>query len=72
MKHSPAELIDCIVKLDDEMKQAMKDSLNCYETYKSTIEESGVIEKIGDEIPFEFFNEYFNPPVNKITDRLAE
>ena len=72
MKQSPPELIDCIVKLDDEMKQAMRDSLNCYETYKSTIEESGVIEKIGDEIPFEFFNEYFNPPLNKITDRLGK
>ncbi len=70
LKQSPVELIDCIVKLDDEMKQALKDSLACYKTYESTIEESGVIEKIGDEIPFEFFNEDINPPAAKLTDGL--
>jgi LmbE family N-acetylglucosaminyl deacetylase len=72
MKQSPRELVDCIVKIDNEMKQAMKDSLSCYETYKDTIEKSGVVEKIGDEIPFEFFNEDFNPPLNKLTDNLSE
>ena len=72
LKQSTPDLIDCIVKLDDEMKQAMKDSLDCYKTYKSTIEESGVIEKINDEVPFEFFNESFSPPVGKLSDELAE
>lgn len=72
MKQSPPDLIDCIVKLDDDMKKAMKDSLDCYKTYKSTIEESGVIDKINDEVPFEFFNESFNPPVGKLTDELME
>lgn len=72
LKQSPPDLIDCIVKLDEEMKQAMIDSLGCYKTYKSTIEESGVIEKINDEVPFEFFNESFNPPVSKLSDQLME
>ncbi len=70
LKQSPPELIDCVVKLDDDMIQAMKDSLSCYETYKSTIEESGVVKKIGGEIPFEFFNEDFDPPLAKLTDNL--
>ncbi len=70
LRQSPAELIDCIVKLDGDMKQALKDSLNCYTTYQSTIEESGVIEKVGSEIPFEFFNEDFDPPATKLTDGL--
>jgi len=70
LKQSPPEYIDCIVKLDKDMKQALKDSLSCYETYQSTIAESGVVEKIGDEIPFEFFNENFDPPLNKLTDKL--
>jgi LmbE family N-acetylglucosaminyl deacetylase len=70
LKQSPPEMIDCVVKLDDDMKQAMKDSLACYDTYQDTIEESGVIEKIGDELPFEFFNENFDPPLAKLTDGL--
>ena len=70
LKQSASELIDCRVKLDDEMKQALKDSLSCYETYKSTIEESGVIGRFGEEIPFEFFNENFDPPLKKLTDEL--
>ncbi len=70
LKQSPRDLIDCVVKLDDDMKQGLNDCLNCYESYESTIEESGVIEKIGDEVPFEFFNENFDPPLNKLTDNL--
>jgi LmbE family N-acetylglucosaminyl deacetylase len=70
LKQSPSELIDCVVKLDEDMKKAMQDSLSCYETYQTTIEESGVIDKIGDELPFEFFNENFDPPLNKLTDNL--
>jgi N-acetylglucosamine malate deacetylase 2 len=72
MKQSTEELVDCVVKLDEEMKQALKDSIGCYETYKNIIEESGVIEKLGDEIPFEFYNENFYPPLNKLTEKLIE
>ena len=70
LKQSPPEMIDCVVELDEDMKQAMRRSLSCYDTYQDTIEESGVVDKIGDEIPFEFFNENFDPPLRKLTDNL--
>ncbi len=72
LKQTECQLIDCVIKLDPEMKKALNDSLNCYETYKSTIEESGVLEKIGDEIPFEFFNENFDPPLGELTENIKE
>jgi LmbE family N-acetylglucosaminyl deacetylase len=70
LKNSEEELIDCIYEVDDEGRNILIESLNCYETYKDTIAESGVIEKIGDKIYFEFFMENFKPPVKKITDRI--
>lgn len=72
LKQSPPELIDCIVILSEEMKQAMKVALDCYKTYTSTIEESGVFDKIKDELLFEFYNENFDPPLDKLTDNLPE
>jgi LmbE family N-acetylglucosaminyl deacetylase len=70
MKQTAPELVDCVVKLDMEMKKALEDSLDCYKTYRSIIEESGIIGKVGDEIPFEFFNENFDPPLNELTDKI--
>lgn len=69
-KRSEEELIDCIMNLDAEQVDALKRSLSCYETYKDTIEESGVIEEIGDKLYFELFNESFNPPIKNLTDKL--
>ncbi len=70
LKNSEEEVIDCIRILNDDEIENMKKSLSCYETYKSTIKESGVIEKIGDKIYFEFFGEDFMPPVADITENL--
>lgn len=72
LKQSSPELIDCIIKLDDDMKKAMQVALSCYKTYESTIEESGVVEKIRDEMLFEIYNENFDPPLSKLTDKLLE
>lgn len=69
-KRSEDELIDCIMELDEEQIDALKRSLSCYKTYKATIEESGVIEEIGDKLYFEIFDERFNPPLKKLTDNL--
>ena len=70
MKNSAEEEIDCIVDLSVENISAMKDALSCYETYKDTIAESRVVEKIGDKLYFEFFMENFTPPVKNITEKL--
>jgi LmbE family N-acetylglucosaminyl deacetylase len=70
MKNSAEEEIDCIIDLADEDITAMKESLSCYETYKDTIAESNVVEKIGNKLYFEFFMENFNPPLKSITESL--
>jgi N-acetylglucosamine malate deacetylase 2 len=70
MKHSSEEEVDCIVNLTIEQINAMKDALSCYETYKDTISESNVIEKIGDKLYFECFMEDFKIPLKDITEKL--
>ncbi|MFO7445644.1 MAG: PIG-L family deacetylase [Ignavibacteriaceae bacterium] len=68
MKQSNNEEIDCIRNLSAAEIEAMKGALHCYKTYQSVIDESSVVEKIGDKLYFEFFGENFNPPLNDITD----
>jgi len=70
LKLSESESIDCIVPLEEDDIQAMKDSLSCYATYKDTIEKVGVVEKIGNRIFFEIFGESFSPPLTDLTDRM--
>lgn len=72
MKRSEPELIDCIIPLEPADIQAMVDSLECYETYKDTIEATGVVEEIGDKVHFEIFNEAFDPPLQDLADKLPE
>lgn len=72
MKRSEPELIDCIIPLEPADIQAMVDSLACYETYKDTIEATGVVEEVGDKVHFEIFNEAFDPPLQDLADKLPE
>ncbi len=70
LKRSEPELIDCIIQLSDQDINALKNSLACYETYKETIDKSGVIESIGNKLWFEIFMEKFDPPLSKLTERI--
>jgi LmbE family N-acetylglucosaminyl deacetylase len=70
MKLSDEKLIDCVIQLYEKDIQAMKESLACYATYKETIEQSGVIETIGDRAYFEIFGEEFSPPLEDLVTGL--
>ena len=70
LKLTEEALIDCIVPLNDDDIAAMKDALNCYITYKETIEKSGVIDKIPSKAYFEFFAEDFKPVLDDITAEI--
>jgi len=70
LKSSKIEDIDCWVEVSDEDYQKFKDALDCYETYQQVIEESNVKEEVGYRIPFEIFQEDFDPPLSDITDEL--
>lgn len=63
MKTSRQDEIDCVVALRPQDRSMMKACLDCYTTYQNTIEESGVIEKIGNAVHFEFYGDRRQPPV---------
>jgi LmbE family N-acetylglucosaminyl deacetylase len=71
MKQSDPELIDCEITIDEKGRQALLESLNCYETYRETIQKSGVLEKIGNKIFFEIFNEDHKPVLNDLTAGIS-
>lgn len=67
LKHTDPARIDCIMSLNEEDIDIFKQCLNCYKTYQETIKDSGVIEKIGDKLYFEFYQENIDPPLSDIT-----
>ena len=64
MKQSDERLIDCEVPVNDQDREVLKAALSCYETYKETIEKSGVLEVIGDRIYFEIYKEDHKPAID--------
>lgn len=67
LKHTSLERMDCIMHLHNEDIEILKKCLSCYESYKQTIEESGVIEKIGNTLYFEFYGNHLPTPIDDLT-----
>lgn len=67
LKSSKQEEIDCWVEANEEDYQKFEQALDCYETYQQVIKESNVKEEVGYRVPFEFFQENFDPPLSHIT-----
>lgn len=72
LKSSKKEEIDCWVEANDDDYRKFIQALDCYETYQQVIDDSNVKEEVGKRIPFEFFQEAFNPPVGHLGDRLGD
>lgn len=70
LKSSRQEEIDCWVQASDDDYRLFERALDCYQTYQEVIRDSNVKEEVGREVPFEFFQEDFNPPVDDITHGL--
>jgi LmbE family N-acetylglucosaminyl deacetylase len=70
LSSSKLEEIDCWVQVNEGDMRKFHQALDCYETYQQTIEESGVKDSVSERVPFEFFQEDFDPPVERLTDRL--
>ena len=70
LKLTDDAVMDCIIPLNAEDIQALKNALTCYATYQETIEKSGVLEKIGDRIYFEIYGEDFSPVLYDLTENL--
>jgi N-acetylglucosamine malate deacetylase 2 len=67
LKNSDISLIDCEIKLNDKDIDVLKQSLGCYETYRETIERSGIIKMVGDRLYFEIYKEDHKPVLSDLT-----
>ena len=72
LKSSKLEEIDCWQAVDETDMQKFYDALDCYKTYQQVIEESGVKKAVTGDVPFEFFQEDFDPPLRQITAGIDE
>lgn len=70
LKSSKKQEIDCWVETDSRDRKNFEDALDCYETYQQVIEQSGVKRAVGDSVPFEIFQENYDPPLKDITEKL--
>lgn len=71
LNFSKKEEIDCIVEVQDDDMKALHKALDCYQTYQSTIEESGIKKMTKKEVPFEIFQENFDPPLKDLFEGLS-
>lgn len=72
LKSSKQEDIDCWIEASEEDYQKFEEALDCYETYQQVIEESNVKEEVGYRVPFEIFQENFDPPLTDLGDQLED
>jgi N-acetylglucosamine malate deacetylase 2 len=70
IKNSDASLIDCEVQLKDKDIEVLKQSLGCYETYRETIERSGVIGMVGHMLSYEIYQEDHKPVLSSLTEGI--
>ncbi len=66
LEASTDEEIDCITECNDSDMDKFHKALDCYETYQEIIEKSGVRNVVTPKVPFEFFQEKYDPAVNDI------
>jgi N-acetylglucosamine malate deacetylase 2 len=69
---SKEEEIDCVLTVDDEDIKKAHQALDCYETFRETIEKSKIKDHILKECYFEFYQEEFTPPVNDLFEGIKK
>lgn len=70
LSSSTPEEIDCLVVVEEEDIEACRRALDCYETFRETIERTGIKEHLFSSVPFELFDESRDPPLADLFDRL--
>lgn len=64
LSFSKPEEIDCVISVEPRDIAACRKALDCYVTFKETIERTGIKDKLRKEVPFELFDEEFDPPLD--------
>lgn len=67
---SSVDEIDCAIPVQAEDIGKAADALDCYRTYQEVIRDAKVLERTGDTIYFEFFQENYNPHVTSLFHEL--
>jgi LmbE family N-acetylglucosaminyl deacetylase len=71
LKGSPSEVIDCIVRFEDEDRELAAMALDAYRTYAAVVREHDPLAEVAEGVYFEFFGESFDPPVGSLLHGLA-
>jgi len=68
--HSSEDVIDCKQPVNEDDVKKMQESLRCYKTYEETIEQTGIMDFVTDDISFEFYMEDCDPQVKDIAEGI--
>ena len=68
---SKVEDIDVVVTVDEVDVEKQRQALDCYVTYRETIQRAGARRNIPCEAVFEIYQEARNPPLESLFDGLT-
>ena len=68
---SKAEDIDVMMTVDEVDVEKQRQALDCYVTYRETIEEAGAKRKLPREAVFEVYQEAHDPPLRSLVEGLT-
>jgi LmbE family N-acetylglucosaminyl deacetylase len=66
LSSSTADEIDCVVRVTDEDLDRTRRALDCYVTFRETIERSGIRDLLPRDQAFEIFDESHDPPLDDL------
>jgi hypothetical protein len=69
---SKAEDIDLVMTVDEADVDRQQQALDCYVTYRETIEKAGARRNIPPEAVFELYQEAHNPPLTSLLEGLVD
>ena len=69
---SKAEDIDVVMTVDEVDVEKQRQALDCYVTYRETIEQAGARRNIPREAVFEIYQEAHDPPLESLFEGLVE
>jgi hypothetical protein len=69
---SEAEDIDVVMMVDEVDVETQRRALDCYVTYRETIEQAGARRNIPRQAVFEIYQEAYDLPLENLFDGLSE
>ena len=70
LSHSEPEEIDVVVPVEERDLATAKRALDCYVTCEETIGRSGIKDLLPERVPFELYDERFEPPLDDLFSSL--